>query len=150
MPYRSGKVNIVAQDLEKLIIRPNFGTIKAFSASGKVNPNTSTLAWYITGPGIHFGVYFWASSTGIMDDDYLHFDIDGSIGDFPPFKLFLENYWIHAIGAEPTGCMYDAVNFKIAGYAGAGKTWNNYHSFYYVETYGRTPIVNCNFIYQIF
>lgn len=145
-----GRINIFEQALEKIIQRPNLGTIKSFAASGAVTPNAQTLAWYLSGAGIHCGIYFWFESTGIVDNDYLHFDIDDSLGKIPTFGELSGGNFIRAVGSEPTTTLRDDVNFRYAGFGGWGKTWNNHHSFYYVETYGRSPVVHVNFIYQLF
>ena len=112
--------------------------------------NTANLIWYLSGAGMHWGIYFWLTSTGICDNDYIRVIADGSTINLPTFKEGLDNNFTMPIGSECWITLYDSVNFKFGGVGAAGKTWSQYHSGYYVETHGRTPYAKLKFIYSIF
>ena len=152
MPIKTSRfdVDIITQSLSELIQRPRLGTIKGFEAEGYVAANTANLVWYLTGAGMHWGIYVWGYSTGLMDDDYIRVIADGSTVNLPTFKECFDNNYTMPIGAEMTLTLYDPVNFKAGGFGGAGKTWSQYHSGYYVETMGRNPYMKVKFIYSVF
>ena len=152
MPIKSQRVDadIILQSLSEIIQRPRLGTISAFSASGKVAANTANLVWYISGAGMHWGIYFWSSSIATQQNDYVRVIADGNTGNLPTFIQLIDNNFTLPIGAEATISLYNEVNFKYAGFGGAGKTWSNYHNGYYVETHGRTPTASVFFVYSVF
>ena len=152
MPIKTSRfdVDIISQTLAEVIQRPRLGTINIGDVSGAVAANTANLIMSISGAGIHWGVYFWLTSTATQDNDYIRVVADGNSINLPTVKQLLDNNFIIPIGAEAFITLYDAVNFKYAGGGGAGKTWNTSYKLYYVETHGRTPTANLKYIYSLF
>ena len=145
------RTDILLQTLAELIYRPRLGTICIAEVSGYVAANTENLVLGVSGAGMHFGTYFWADSTGVMDNDYLKLVVDGTAIALPTFGTFNERNFIMGSPGYAFGTIYDTVNFKTGGCGDAiGYTWNNSFLMYYVETHGRNPFANLKFIYSLF
>lgn len=152
MPIKTSRfdVDIITQSLSEIIQRPRFGQISVGEVAGYVAANTANLVMSLSGAGMHFGVYFWGASTDIQDNDYIRIVADGNTIDLPTMKQLFDNNFVLPIGAEASISLYDTVNFKYAGFGGAGKTWNTSYKLYYVETHGRNPYVSLKYIYSAF
>jgi len=142
-------VDIIQQTLSRLQVRPTYGGARIIDVSGAVSPNTETLILSISGTGMYYGVYFWATSTGTQQNDYIKSIVDGGIIYLPTFKEYNDNNFIILPGAEGAATVYDEVNYRYAGVAGYGKTWESTYKIYYVETHGRTPTAALKFCYAL-
>ena len=144
------RTDILVQSLADLIMRPRLGTQYAVEVSGYLGANTENLIVDISGAGMWWVIAFSASSTGLMDNDYFKFIVDGTIMTTPTMLQFLTKNFSMGNPLHAYGTLYDAVNFQIAGGGQLNYTWNTSYKLYYVETQGRNPLANLRFVYSIF
>lgn len=143
-------MDIISQTLAEIIQRPRLGSQYAVEISGYLAANTENLIVNISGAGMWWVISFFASSSGLMDNDYFKFIVDGTIMTTPTILQIIQNNFTMGNPLHSYGTLYDAVNFKIAGGGQLNYTWNTSYKLYYVETHGRNPLANLRFVYSIF
>jgi len=144
------RTDILLQTLSEIIQRPRLGDPAIVDVSGAVAANSDNLVASITGAGIAFSLFFYATSTGVIDNDYFKYVVDGTTVSLPTFKTFYDNNFTMGVPTQAFGSCYDILNFAFAGGSFEQWTWNTSFLLYYVETHGRNPVATIKWRYSLF
>lgn len=143
-------VNIIAQIIAELTIRPKYGTRGVLEFANFVTASDTTSLGSVEGKGIIYGGAVAVQGVAACGGDSVGSALDGGLEYFCPTMLECITFGLTAQhGGTWQLETYDDTLFRYAGSLSIGITFESKLEILYKETAGRTPYVLSKIMYAV-